>query len=234
MALKRVAVTLAALALALLVAGCFAAQLSQQKTLNYSYAGDPVRHFQVDSCITSMKAIGITQYYLLAFPASTTMQAPNESQTVLANSTRSQIYDFISQNPGVSFRALCAGLCIPVGLAEYHLGVLIRSGLVSFAHDGRYKRFFVSKRFNKREMIAICLLRHKRAKQILEALLRKRQLSHGKLANEVCITSQALTWQMKTLGNTEFVLQVNEGLRTIYNIDSASEPQLRTYLAIVG
>ena len=37
--------------------------------------------------------------------------------------------------------------------------------------DGRYKRFFVSKRFSKREMLAICLLRHKTTRRIIEVLL---------------------------------------------------------------
>jgi hypothetical protein len=64
------------------------------------------------------------------------------------------------------------------------LGVLVRSGLVSFVRDGRYKRFFAAKRFSKRETAAICLLRHKTAKKILEALLCRGQLSHGKLADE--------------------------------------------------
>jgi predicted transcriptional regulator len=114
------------------------------------------------------------------------------------------------------------------------LGVLVRSGLVSFVRDGRYKRFFAAKRFSKRETAAICLLRHKTAKRILEALLCRGQLSHGKLADEVAITSQALTWQMKTLGKTEFVLQVNEGLKTIYMLDNSREPQLRAYLEIVN
>jgi predicted transcriptional regulator len=77
-------------------------------------------------------------------------------------------------------------------------------------------------------------LRHKTAKRILEALLCRGQLSHEKLADEVAITSQALTWQMKTLGKTEFVLQVNEGLKTIYMLDNSREPQLRAYLEIVN
>jgi hypothetical protein len=51
---------------------------------------------------------------------------------------------------------------------------------------------------------------------------------------KVAITSQALTWQMKTLGKTEFVLQVNEGLKTIYMLDNSREPQLRAYLEIVN
>lgn len=64
-------------------------------------------------------------------------------------------------------------------------------------------------------------------------LLRKKQLSHGELAGEVSITSQALTRQMKSLKKTKFVLQANDGLRTIYSLDENSAPLLMQYLALV-
>ena len=81
-------------------------------------------------------------------------------------------------------------------------------------------------------MVTISLLRHKTVKKIVEALLSKK-FSHGRLACEVSVTSQALTWQMKTLRRTEYVVQVNEGLKTIYSLDEASAPMLKKYLAIV-
>jgi predicted transcriptional regulator len=173
-------------------------------------------------------------YYLLAFPtASFTADVGTNNQAPFNNSTRTQIYNYIEGNPGVQFRGVCAALSLPVGLAQYHLGVLVKSGLVSFIRDGRYKRFFRSKKFSRKQMLTISLLRHETAKRILEALLNKKQLSHGELACEVSITPQALTWQMKCLGKTEFILQASEGLRTIYSLDENSTPMLTQYLALV-
>jgi len=225
---------MAALVLILIVGGCFAASLEQQKKFAYSYSPRE-NGLQVYPGIVSLKAITIDKICLLAFPISFTVNAPAVSSLPIAtNSTRMQIYDYINQNPGVQFRAVCAGLALPVGLVQYHLGVLVKSGLVSFVRDGKYKRFFVSKKFSKKQIAAITMLRHKTAKRIFEALLNKKQLSHGKLASEVHISSQALTWQMKSLKTTEFVLQVNEGLKTIYSIDQSSENLLKSYLAIVN
>jgi predicted transcriptional regulator len=170
---------------------------------------------------------------LLAFPTTFSANVTANSQSPFNNSTRMQIYNYIESNPGVQFRGICAALSLPVGLAQYHLGVLVKSGLVSFIRDGRYKRFFLSKKFSRKEMLTISLLRHETAKRILEALLNKKQLAHGELACEVSITSQALTWQMKRLGKTEFITQANEGLRTIYSIDEASAPLLMQYLTLV-
>jgi predicted transcriptional regulator len=82
-------------------------------------------------------------------------------------------------------------------------------------------------------MITISLLRHKTAKRIFEVLLDKKRMSHGELACQVSITSQALTWQMKCLRKTEFVLQANEGIKTIYSLDEASAPVLKKYMTLV-
>ena len=226
MSLKRAAI---ASSLILIVIGCFAAQVYQQRIFKYSYTEEPVRRIQVYSGVASLKAITIDEYCMLAFPTAITVQTPLSS---FSNSTRLQIYNFINENPGIQFRAICAGLCLPVGLVQYYLARLTKAGLVSFIRDGRYKRFFISKRFSKREMAAISLLRHKTIKKIVEVLLCKKQLSHGRLAYEVSITSQALTWQMKALRNTEFISHANEGLKTIYYLDEPSAPQ--KYLAIVN
>ena len=222
--LKRVII---AFALASIILVSFAALLQQQKSFTFSVtAASPY------SGIPSLRAITTDQYCLLALPT-TCFSVSNASQAPFNNGTRTQIYNYIEGNPGVQFRGICAALSLPVGLAQYHLGVLVKAGLVSFIRDGRYKRFFLAKKFSKKEMLTISLLRHKTARRILEVLLNKKEISHGALACKVSITSQALTWQMKRLGKTEFVLQANDGLRTIYSLDEASAPLLIHYLTIV-
>ncbi|MCW4028816.1 MAG: hypothetical protein NWE92_04125 [Candidatus Bathyarchaeota archaeon] len=235
MTLKRTAIALTAVALCIVVCGCFVVQLCEQKSFSYTFSQHTCTGIKIQSGPASLDAITINPYIMLGVPpVFGTQTATATNQSALTNATRSQIFSYIDTNPGVAFRSLCAALCLPVGLAEYHLGVLVRSGLVSFVRDGRYKRFFVSKRFSKREMLAICLLRHTTAKRIIETLMKKGALSHGKLAIDVSITSQALTWQMKTLANTEFVSQSSDGLKIIYRLDAASTPQLKSYLALIN
>jgi DNA-binding transcriptional ArsR family regulator len=231
-ALKRAII---AIVLASIVLGSFAALVYQQKSFTFSISLTSPRFVQVYSGTPSLRAITTDPYCLLAFPtASFSADVSASSQAPFNNGTRTQIYSYIEGNPGVQFRGICSALSLPVGLAQYHLGVLIKAGLVSFIRDGRYKRFFRAKKFSRKQMLTISLLRHKTAKRIFEALLRKKQLSHGELASEVSITSQALTWQMKRLGKTEFILQTSEGLKTIYSLDENSMPMLVQYLALVA
>jgi predicted transcriptional regulator len=168
---------------------------------------------------------------MLAVSPSTMMQT--STQSVLDNATRAEIYSYIDENPGIQFRAICTELCLSVGLVQYYLAGLTKAGLISYIRDGKYKRFFASKRFSKREMAAISLLRHKTIKKIVQVLLCKKELSHCRLAREVSVTSQALTWQMNSLRSTKFILQVNEGLKTIYYLDKSSVPLLQKYLAVI-
>jgi len=229
-ALKRLVF---AFVLASIVIVSFAALLQQQKSFTFSVTYTPSCLVQVHSGIPSLRSITTDPYCLLALPASFGANVAANSQVPLNNGTRTQIYNYIEGNPGVQFRGICSALSLPVGLAQYHLGVLVKTGLVSFIRDGKYKRFFLSKKFSRKQMLTISLLRHKTTRRILEALLNKKQLSHCALAGEVSITSQALTWQMKRLGKTSFVLQANEGLKTIYSLDENSTPTLMKYLTLI-
>jgi predicted transcriptional regulator len=141
---------------------------------------------------------------------------------LISNSTRAQVYEFIVANPGIQFRGVCTGLCIAIGTAEFHLGVLKKAGLISFVRDGKYKRFFAAKKFSSKEMKLISLLRHETSRIILKTLAAKKTVSHGKLASDLYITSQGLTWQMNRLREQGIVqgnwaaTQVTYSLSEIY------------------
>jgi DNA-binding transcriptional ArsR family regulator len=171
-----------AFVLASIILISFAALVQQQKNFTFSVTKTSPVLVKVYSDITSLRATSTDQYCLLALPTSFSVEVRNAGQSPFNNSTRTQIYSFIKDNSGIQFRGICASLSLPVGLAQYHLGVLIKAGLISFVRDGRYKRYFESKKFSKKEMIAISLLRHKTAKRIFEVLLNRKRMSHGELA----------------------------------------------------
>src|SRR3990170_3501463 len=136
----------------------------------------------------------------------------------LGNATRVEIYDFIKANPVVQFRGICSQLGLSIGLAQFHLGVLKKAGLISIFRDGRYKRFFQSNRFSNKEMKILSLLRHDTAKNILTTLLGRKRIFHGELAHELSVTSQGLTWQMNRLEKEGIVQENKQGMRVIYSL----------------
>ncbi len=87
----------------------------------------------------------------------------NQGSSFLNQTTRIQIYKFITNNPGINFRGICNSLMLPIGVVQYHLVVLMKGGLVSNRRDGRNKRYFESKKFSSIEMKIISVLRHETA-----------------------------------------------------------------------
>jgi predicted transcriptional regulator len=142
-----------------------------------------------------------------------------DTPPLLNQSTRLQVYSFVEANPGVHFRGICSGLSIPIGVAQYHLGILTKTGLISFFQDGRYKRYFRSRSFKTKEMQVISVLRHKTAGKILQILMENNQLAHHDLASKLEISSQALSWQMARLKEMDIVDSITESLEVNYSIN---------------
>jgi DNA-binding transcriptional ArsR family regulator len=140
----------------------------------------------------------------------------------ICNSTRTEVYNFVVANPGIQFRGICTGLSIAIGTAEFHLGILKKAGLISFVRDGKYKRFFATKKFSVKEMKLISLLRHKTTREILKTISTEKTVSHGKLVSDLCMTSQGITWQMNRLREQGIVqgncitTQVTYSLNEVY------------------
>jgi DNA-binding transcriptional ArsR family regulator len=135
-----------------------------------------------------------------------------------SNSTRTEVYNFVVANPGIQFRAICTGLSIAIGTAEFHLGILKKAGLIYFLRDGKYKRFFASKKFSQKEMKLLSLLRHETIRKILKTIANEKTVSHNKLASNLSITSQGLTWQMKRLREEGVIQECYHRIKVTYSL----------------
>lgn len=153
--------------------------------------------------------------------------------TFLNQSTRTKIYNFVKTNPGVHFRGICNSLSMPIGVVQYHLGLLAKVGLLSVHSDGRYKRYFESQRFSDDEVKVISLLRHETSRDILVALMENQFITHKDLANWLKISSQALSWQMKYLQNMSFINSVKEGLNVKYFMEETNYTIIKRCLSLL-
>jgi DNA-binding transcriptional ArsR family regulator len=178
------------------------------------------------------------QFMFLTFPDFSTqplfVDAAKETQLPqITNSTRAEVYNFIVANPGIQFRGICSGLGIAVGTAEFHLGVLKKAGLISFVRDGKYKRFFASKKFSAKEMKLISLLRHSTIKEIFKLLAAEKRVSHSRLASNLSITSQGLTWQINRLREEGVIQESFDGIKVSYFLSKANAQALPTILSMM-
>jgi DNA-binding transcriptional ArsR family regulator len=160
-------------------------------------------------------------YYASTFYDQTGLQDVNKDSTssITNNSTRAEVYNFVVANPGIQFRGICTGLGIAIGTAEFHLGVLKRAGLISFVRDGKYKRFFVSKKYSMKEMKLISLLRHENTRKIIKKIASDEIVPHKKLASHLSITSQGLTWQINQLRKEGIIKENIAGVKVSYSLN---------------
>ena len=141
------------------------------------------------------------------------------TSSITNNSTRTEVYNFVVANPGIQFRGICTGLGIAIGTAEFHLGVLKRAGLISFLRDGKYKRFFASKKYSMKEMRLISLLRHENTRKIIKKIASDEIVPHKKLASYLSITSQGLTWQINQLRKEGIIKENIDGVKVSYSLN---------------
>lgn len=158
----------------------------------------------------------------------------NNSTSYLNQTTRVQIYNFITSNPGTNFRGICSCLSLPIGVVQYHLAVLMKGDLVSNRRDGRNKRYFLSKKFSEMEMRIISVLRHETARKILQILHDDGSESHGKLAKRLEISSQALTWQIKQLKDEGLVSGQVDGATVNYVLEETCSSSVKQCLTVVS
>ena len=219
--------TLLTLTIIFVITLSFAAVIQKQKNTNSSTLA---LHGQLESLIANPALFNQLTFPIHTAPFPSTFLAPsvisiNDAENpaaVFNNSTRIEIYDFVKANPGVQFRGICNELGLSIGVAQFHLGVLTKAGLVSFFRDGKYKRFFESKRFSRKQMKLISLLRHNTASRILRTILERKKVSRGELAQTLAITSQGLTWQTNRLEKEGLIQESKEGLKLIYSLDKAN------------
>jgi predicted transcriptional regulator len=229
--------TLVACFLILVITISFAALIQREKNAAFAVTA---------SRSSSQLAIfDSTTYNLLTFPTFTRhlstfltlftldVNVAAQPASVFNNSTRAEIYNFIKANPGVQFRGICNQLGLSIGLAEFHLGVLKKAGLISFIRDGRYKRFFESKKFSQKEKELISLLRHDTTRSILETLLEGKKISHGELAYQLAITSQGLTWQMNRLKKDGVIQESKDGMKLNYTLENTYASMLTELVTLI-
>ncbi len=138
----------------------------------------------------------------------------------LNQTTRSQIYSLIRDNPGIHFRGICSSLNLPVGMVQYHLNILVATGLLTCYSDGKMRRFFETSKYSSIQMKIMSLLRHKTRGQILEIVNVNKTSTHSDLANQLSITSQGLTWQIHRLEEAGIIKEASNGLKKTYCINN--------------
>jgi predicted transcriptional regulator len=70
-------------------------------------------------------------------------------------------------------------------MVQYHLNILVATGLLTSYSDGKMRRFFETSKYSSIQMKIMSLLRHKTRGQILEIVTENKTATHSDLANQL-------------------------------------------------
>jgi predicted transcriptional regulator len=82
-------------------------------------------------------------------------------------------------------------------------------------------------------MKLISLLRHETTREIIKAIVAKKTVAHGKLAYDLSITSQGLTWQMNRLKEQGIVQENCAATHVIYSLNEFYVQALPELLCVI-
>ena len=143
--------------------------------------------------------------------------------------TRRKIYRCITKFPGLHERELSKKLEMPLSTLVYHLHYLEKRDLIMAKEDGRYTRYYPTKKIGARAKEIMSLLRQKMPRRIIMFLLLHPNAYHREICEEVDLAPSTTSFHLKKLVETNIAKKVTIGKETMYVIN---EPETVSDLLI--
>ena len=147
---------------------------------------------------------------------------PRADTSALDIDSRRRIFELIQRTPGAHLREVQRAVELPYSTVEYHLRALERAELIRSVEDGNLKRHFAAD-MPVPDRALLGLLRRKRIRAVVVALLEGGELSHQDLAAAAGLKPPTLSYHLPRL-EAAHVLQVRRDGR--YTRVSLKDPNL--------
>lgn len=136
----------------------------------------------------------------------------------LALETRRNIYTTIVQYPGLHERELARKLDMSLSTLDYHLHYLEKRDLIVSRKDGRYTRYFATRKVGREDKKIIAILRQKTPRAIILYLLLHPEAIHKDIAQEIGKSPSTVSFHLKKMIDAGMVEPISLGRETAYRI----------------
>lgn len=142
---------------------------------------------------------------------------------------RQRVYEIVTRYPGLHLREIMRRVGTSSALAEYHLNVLEKHGLVTSTEERGYRRFYPARSprtpLSREDKRFLGLVRHPIALGIVLYLLERGRASHKDITDVVTVTKSTVTYHLKNLQEASVVARNIED-RTFSLADAERARQL--------
>jgi len=133
--------------------------------------------------------------------------------------TRRDIYELVSEQPGIHLSKIADLLEMTVSLAEYHLRFLEKNHLVKSMKKSGYKRYFPSEeKVEERDKDILFELRKEVPLKIVLLLLKNKKMTHKQIHYEMDLAASTLSYHLKKLEGLDILESKKYGRKKGYSI----------------
>lgn len=151
-------------------------------------------------------------------------------KNVLDSPTRSEIFQFIKENPGVHFREIQRSLSITRGTLDYHIHVMEEKGLLRTMQQRGKKHYFVTgSRYGAEEEIFITALRNDSLKKIITCVQAEPGAHLKEIAEDVGLSRVTVHMDLKYLVELGIVQKEKDGRSLVYALSKDYSHTLTEY-----
>lgn len=138
------------------------------------------------------------------------------SADLLENETRAGIFAIIESNPGINFSTIAKELKLPHGTLQHHLRVLEKTGFIISKRLKKYTRYYLAT-MKASDMSEV-------QEKILSLIKEKQGLCETEIGEELSLSKQTVSYNLKHLEEEGFVEIVREGRKaTCFPTSSAHQ-----------
>ena len=145
------------------------------------------------------------------------------NQNVLKLGSRSKIFNFIEENPGLHIREIGRRLDMPRGTVRYHVKYLKKAELIEEKYEVGYKRIYCVNKLSAVEKKLLKLLRQEIPCKIFLHLIFSISFSQIEISRELELSPPTVNYHLKKLMDINFIERapVKDGYIHPFNDDRA-------------
>jgi len=132
--------------------------------------------------------------------------------------TAERILQFIQHNPGCHLRKIKEAIDISMGIAQYHLERLEKTGKVVATRHGLYKHYFPVGIFKENEKEILKVLGQETAREILMFIIEELSPTQTEIANRIGISPASINWYVKYLIEIMLIVEIKDGRNKRYQL----------------
>jgi predicted transcriptional regulator len=134
--------------------------------------------------------------------------------------SRRQIFELITDFPGLHFREILRRLDISSGNLNYHLNYLIKHEVLVTITDGNLKRYYLVGKIKGQEKRILACLRNETARGLVLFLLLNPNTQFNEIAKHFDLTPSKLAYHLNKLRKKNIVEKERKGRITMYTVSN--------------